>query len=356
MSSSVDIAIIVTSFNLENHIERCLTSLFNQTLDKTRYQIIVSDDCSTDQTLPLIKKLIQGQSNVMLIESAHNTGPGPARNRAFAYVDARYVVFVDGDDCLTEKALEILLATAKQTDADLIYYNYALYEIEKNEYYAKRKDLSVIAMDAAERTRQMLAADLDGSVIFSLFKWELITANQIVFPKGLHEDISFIFHASLQAKKIAKCDEAIYIKNFRRHSIINRLEEAHITGLLNAWLACWNIFQYSPLFDPTLFPSFQRGFVGCVASIIEKTQAFFPANAALRHPLYLFLSNTLAIVPANFKWDFKAVSRQDNLVRLFIDLFVRKNRSQQDTIDFEVAAKKFARLEANTFVKPVAAV
>ncbi|MDD5830252.1 MAG: glycosyltransferase [Lachnospira sp.] len=53
-NSKVDLSIIVPCFNVEKYVARCIDSLINQTLDNTRYEIILVDDASTDCTWKII--------------------------------------------------------------------------------------------------------------------------------------------------------------------------------------------------------------------------------------------------------------------------------------------------------------
>ncbi len=51
----MDISVIVTNYNYGKLIRRCLRSLFNQSLEKSKYEIIVVDDASTDNSLNYIR-------------------------------------------------------------------------------------------------------------------------------------------------------------------------------------------------------------------------------------------------------------------------------------------------------------
>ena len=43
-----DVSVVVTNFNYGKYLRRCLRSLINQDLDRSRYEVIVVDDHSTD--------------------------------------------------------------------------------------------------------------------------------------------------------------------------------------------------------------------------------------------------------------------------------------------------------------------
>ena len=112
-----DLMIIVPVYNSAEYLEMCLESLVNQ---KTRYtyKIICVDDESTDHS----KVILQQYSNVQNVEIIYkkNGGVASARNKALENICGQYVLFVDSDDILPEYAIEILLETAIENEADVV--------------------------------------------------------------------------------------------------------------------------------------------------------------------------------------------------------------------------------------------
>ena len=66
-NSKVDLSIIVPCFNVEKYVARCIDSLINQTLDNTRYEIILVDDASTDCTLKIITEYEKKYPNIIIV-------------------------------------------------------------------------------------------------------------------------------------------------------------------------------------------------------------------------------------------------------------------------------------------------
>ena len=56
MSNKTAVSVVVPVYNQELFIGRCLRSLLDQTLDKESYEIVVVNDCSKDNTLPILEK------------------------------------------------------------------------------------------------------------------------------------------------------------------------------------------------------------------------------------------------------------------------------------------------------------
>ena len=56
MQDKIKVSVIITCYNLEDYINRAINSCINQTLDDEKYEIIVVDDCSTDNSNKIIAK------------------------------------------------------------------------------------------------------------------------------------------------------------------------------------------------------------------------------------------------------------------------------------------------------------
>jgi GT2 family glycosyltransferase len=74
-------------------LQRCLTSLSEQTLDRTRYEVLVIDDASSDETPALLQRF----SGVRTFRQPRNLGPAAARNVGIRAARGRYVLFLDDD-------------------------------------------------------------------------------------------------------------------------------------------------------------------------------------------------------------------------------------------------------------------
>lgn len=112
------ISVIVTVYNIEKEIERCLDSLINQTMES--YEIIVVNDGSTDNSQKIINKL--KKANPELIRSftkENGGGDWGARNYGIKKVEADYFVFVDGDDYVHEDFLKKLYTSIHKNKSDM---------------------------------------------------------------------------------------------------------------------------------------------------------------------------------------------------------------------------------------------
>src|SRR3989344_4589579 len=85
---------IISAYNSENKIGKCLNSLLNQTYSPI--EIFVVDDGSTDRTKEIVKKFADNKK-VFLLEQRRQ-GPGAAKNLASKKAKGKILVFVDSDE------------------------------------------------------------------------------------------------------------------------------------------------------------------------------------------------------------------------------------------------------------------
>lgn len=113
-------SIVIPCYNSSSTIIRALDSLSHQNFDN--YEVIVVDDCSTDNTVEIINRYIaDGHNNVKLLSNDINMGPGASRNKALDNVSGEYIAFIDSDDYVSENYFEKLNYAIDENKADLIY-------------------------------------------------------------------------------------------------------------------------------------------------------------------------------------------------------------------------------------------
>lgn len=90
------ITIGITSYNSHEYIERAIASAVNQ---KWRnLEILVVDDCSTDNSIAIINRLISLHQNITLIEHSVNLGIAGARQTIIDQANGEFIAFFDDDD------------------------------------------------------------------------------------------------------------------------------------------------------------------------------------------------------------------------------------------------------------------
>ena len=94
---TVDVSVIVTNYNYGRLIRRCLRSLLNQEMDPRRYEIVVVDDHSRDDSLEALKPFV-ASGEVRLVTNRKNLGVGACSRIGVDHARGKFVVRVDADD------------------------------------------------------------------------------------------------------------------------------------------------------------------------------------------------------------------------------------------------------------------
>ena len=91
----IDVSVCIMTYNHEKYIEKCIDSILAQHVD-FKYEIIVSDDASTDKTVEIIKKRY---ANVVRVNE-HDINQGIPRNmyHMFRLAKGKYIATIAGDD------------------------------------------------------------------------------------------------------------------------------------------------------------------------------------------------------------------------------------------------------------------
>ncbi len=107
MNNKIKVSVCIVTYNQSKYIRQCLVSLINQDCN-FQYEIIVSDDCSTDGTQDIIRQL-QSEYPHLIKAFLHESNMGAYHNYLFAHQQAQgeYIAHVDGDDYYFPEKLRI---------------------------------------------------------------------------------------------------------------------------------------------------------------------------------------------------------------------------------------------------------
>ncbi|MFC2172739.1 glycosyltransferase family 2 protein [Acidobacteriota bacterium] len=92
----MDASIIIPTYNRERLLNRCLECLLDQDYPARKFEIIIVDDASTDQTEKVVRDK-RNRGNLILLQQDKRLGPAAARNRAIPEAEGRIVIFIDSD-------------------------------------------------------------------------------------------------------------------------------------------------------------------------------------------------------------------------------------------------------------------
>lgn len=98
------ITVLIPVYNVEAYVEKAITSICNQTY--RNLQIIIIDDCSTDNTVSVVEKLAKIDNRILLLKNNINSKIVKTLNFGLKYAKGDYIARMDGDDTCTPERLE----------------------------------------------------------------------------------------------------------------------------------------------------------------------------------------------------------------------------------------------------------
>lgn len=111
------ISVILPVYNVEGYIQACLNSLLEQSIGEENLEVILVDDCSTDNTPEKINEFKNKFTNFVYYRLPENEGsPGKPRNIGVELSTGEFIHFMDPDDILDEFAYETLLEFMDESD------------------------------------------------------------------------------------------------------------------------------------------------------------------------------------------------------------------------------------------------
>lgn len=117
MTDKILVSMVIISYNSERFIREAVRSAFSQTYSPL--EIVLSDDCSTDNTFEVIKEEVasyHGPHKVVLNRNNKNLGLAGNLNRAFELSSGQFIVDQAGDDISIPERVEKLVRRWKETE------------------------------------------------------------------------------------------------------------------------------------------------------------------------------------------------------------------------------------------------
>ena len=115
------VTVVIPVYNVATYIEKCATSLFEQTLDSL--EILFVDDCSPDHSVEIIKKTLkkypERNSLTRIIRMPSNSGLAAVRRQGIIEATGQYIIHCDGDDWVDSDLYEIMYNKAVKDNADV---------------------------------------------------------------------------------------------------------------------------------------------------------------------------------------------------------------------------------------------
>lgn len=102
------VSVLMTTYNRESYVTEAIKSVLAS--DYNDFELIISDDGSSDRTLEICRQFVDADSRVRLYVNEKNIGDYPNRNKAATYAKGRFLKYVDSDDMIYPWALGFMVS------------------------------------------------------------------------------------------------------------------------------------------------------------------------------------------------------------------------------------------------------
>ena len=114
------VSIIMPNYNSEKYVQTTIQSVLDQTYQN--WELIFVDDCSTDNSLNLVRAF--NDERIKIFQNESNSGAAVSRNYALRLAQGKWIAFLDSDDLWQPEKLEKQLSFMVENDYDFTYTNY----------------------------------------------------------------------------------------------------------------------------------------------------------------------------------------------------------------------------------------
>lgn len=210
------VSVIIPVYGVEKYIERCVRSLFEQTLDDIEYLFI--DDCTPDRSIDILKQVLEEyphrKCQVVIHRMEQNSGQAKVREWGMRNATGEYVIHCDSDDWVAMDMYRLMYDEAKRIDADIVMCGYKVTDGQTvfSEYYHQQ-------IDKTKLVSSLLTLHEAWSVWNKMCKRTLYD-NDIVYPSlAMGEDMVLTTQLVLRAQRIGIIDKALYNYFYNPNSI-----------------------------------------------------------------------------------------------------------------------------------------
>lgn len=238
---SIKVSVVVPVYNVEKYLDKCLTSLVNQTLKDI--EIIVVNDGTKDNSQDIIDKYAKKYKNIKSYKKT-NGGLSSARNYGIKKCTGKYIAFLDSDDYVEHDMYELLYNKAISGDFDVTVcnLNYVYDNYTKKASSNLKKDITT----KEEIKKSMI--NIYPVAWNKLYKKELFD-NNIFFKEGVwYEDVEFLYRLYPYINSIGVTNN--YSINYvQREGAITKTFDDRVFHYVENWNGILKFYKEKKLYE-----------------------------------------------------------------------------------------------------------
>lgn len=237
------LSIVIPMYNSENVIQRTIKSVIEQKLDD--YEIIIIDDCSTDNSYKICNEYILKNNikNVKIIKNDINHGgPSYSRNKGIEIAKGEYIIFLDSDDYYEKDTINKMLEQMKQQSLIITGIRYKYKNKEKLLFYKPENNILNVPKNEIV---QIYLKGLLNQPSNKMYDLNFIRDKGILFNEqsAYGEDLEFNLEYIKNIQNIILINEPLYIYSETKTGLNNTYKKNELIIDKNNFINKINIFS-----------------------------------------------------------------------------------------------------------------
>jgi glycosyltransferase involved in cell wall biosynthesis len=224
----VKVSIITPVYNVEECIERSIKSVINQT--SKDFELLLIDDGSKDRSIDIAKELLEKSDISYKIITQKNSGVSVARNKGIEESSGEYITFLDSDDYIDFRFVELMYEKAKITQCEVVFCDYS--EVDaKGKVLVKNRTKSLnSSISGREAALKQLSDDITIGMRSAIYKASIIKDNNLFFDskRKYGEDMIFVVKALLYSKNVISVNEVLAFYVIWGNSVTQNVSLKHL--------------------------------------------------------------------------------------------------------------------------------
>ena len=213
----MDFSVIIPAYNVSGIIERAIRSAAAQTLPPL--EILVIDDCSTDDTVEAVKALGREIPTLRPLSTPANGGPAAARNVGLRAAKGDWIALLDSDDAWKPGRLKRLSEVVRATSADFVADNLVMWDavadaqVKPFYYELPEPQTQVGLVDLFQADDNFNFSKKSFTLMKPICRREFLANHKLQYNESMRvsEDFAFLAESLFNGAKIILIEEAYYI-------------------------------------------------------------------------------------------------------------------------------------------------
>lgn len=220
---------IIPYYNGIKYIDECITSIYQQNIPISDFEVLVIDDLSSDMcSIEVLFDLKKKYQNICIKHNDKNLRCGVCRNIGVQNAKGKYVWFVDQDDYIKPNCLADILHSCETGNLDILYFDYS----NVSDDLSLNRKLNLVTnntpiMTGLEYIHSICHGDFwhgeyDTNVWHAVYKRDFLIKNNIFSPPVSYcEDLIVAQHAIIAANRFQAVSNDYYCYRYNPSSVFN---------------------------------------------------------------------------------------------------------------------------------------